>query len=57
MVADSMVVQLRDQIKYDGKTHRRREVLTVPARVAEHLLEYRKARLIDRTDTGNGRAQ
>jgi hypothetical protein len=57
MSPDSMVIQLRNQIKYDGKTHRRREVLTVPAQVAEHLLEYRKARLVDRTVTGNGRAQ
>lgn len=57
MAIETVIVQLRGQIFYDGATHKRHEVLVVAAQVAEHLVECRKARLVDRTVTGNGQAQ
>jgi hypothetical protein len=46
MTADTITIQLRNQIRYDGTTHRRREVMVVPAQVAQHLIEAKKAKVL-----------
>lgn len=51
-------VQLRDQIRYEGRTRKRHEVLEVSPQVAAHLVEYGKARIVEgNITTRNGHAQ
>ncbi len=47
MDTETVTVQLRDQVRYDGKTRKRHEILSVPSQVADHLVEYRKARIVE----------
>lgn len=44
---ETVTVKLRNSMIFDGRRYRRRSVLEVPVQVAEHLIEVKKARLVE----------
>ena len=57
-MAELVTVQVRNQFKFDEFTRRRHETVSLPERVADHLIKTKRAVAIEGSQTtGNGRIQ